>query len=149
MLHLLFKLGKDRYLLNTSQITEVVPLVKLKKIPRSPVHVAGLMNYRGVIVPVVDLCALTMEKPCASKQSTRIIIVSYSFSENDQKLLGIIAEQVTETKNVTAHQFSSGGILLEDTEDKDNDGEESDDMVQLFDLQRMVPKSEIEYLYQE
>ena len=57
MLFLVCHFGDDRYVLNTGQITEILPMVQLKRIPQAPPGVAGAFNYRGVPVPVVDLVA--------------------------------------------------------------------------------------------
>jgi chemotaxis-related protein WspB len=62
MLLLLFEIGNGRYALEVNQIIEIVPLVKFKKIPHSPDYVAGLMNYRGKGLPVIDLNLLLILK---------------------------------------------------------------------------------------
>ena len=58
MLFLLFQIGKDRYALEASRVVEVVPLLALKELPQAPKGVAGLFNYRGALVPAVDLSEL-------------------------------------------------------------------------------------------
>ena len=55
--------GDDRYVLNTGQISEILPMVQLKRIPQAPPGVAGAFNYRGVPVPVVDLAQLMLGRP--------------------------------------------------------------------------------------
>ena len=77
MLMLLFSLGQDRYAIESSQVVEVVSIVNLRKIPHTPDYVAGVFNYRGLIVPVIDLCSLTQGYPSHARFSTRIILVNY------------------------------------------------------------------------
>ena len=63
MLFLLFELGHDRYALDVRQIAAVLPLVAVKRIPRAPPAVEGLLNYRGAPVPVIDVSQLTLGRP--------------------------------------------------------------------------------------
>ena len=58
MQFLLFSLGNDRYGLDTRRVVRVLPQLELKEIPQAPGWVAGLMNYRGQPVPVIDLAML-------------------------------------------------------------------------------------------
>ena len=77
MLLLLFKLENERYGLDASQVAEVLPLVDLKRIPQALPEVAGVLNYHGELVPVIDLCKLVPGKPASPRLSTRIILVTY------------------------------------------------------------------------
>ncbi len=112
MLFLLFQLGKDRYALEASRVVEVVPLLALKKLPQAPPGVAGVFNYRGRPVPAVDLGALTVGQPASERFSTRIIIVNYPDDSGANHLVGLIAEQATETLRRDAKEFADPGVKL-------------------------------------
>lgn len=99
MLMLLFSVSNDLYALDSSQVVEVIPRVILRKIYHAPFYVAGLFNYRGTIVPVIDLCHLIQNKPSCPYLSTRIIMVSYWSKNKTKRCLGLMAERVTETLN--------------------------------------------------
>ena len=112
MLFLLFQVGKDRYALEASRVVEVVPLLQLSQIPQAPKGVAGLFNYRGRPLPVVDLCALALDRPAAERLSTRIIIVNHPDARGDARLLGLIAEQVTGLLRKEAADFTSPRVRV-------------------------------------
>jgi chemotaxis-related protein WspB len=112
MLFLLFQLGKERYALQASRVVEVVPLLELKQLPQAPNGVAGIINYRGRPVPVVDLCALTLGQPAAERFSTRIFIVNYPDDRGTNHLLGLIAEHATETLRKDVNDFVDSGVRL-------------------------------------
>jgi chemotaxis-related protein WspB len=97
MLYLLFELGADRYALDVRQVVEVLPQVESKAIPGAPIGLVGLMNYRGRPVPLLDLTQLTLRQPCACRMSTRIIVANYCEKAGETRLLGLLAERVTET----------------------------------------------------
>ena len=99
MLMLLFHAGDNLYALDSSQVVEVIPMVVLRKIHHVPDYVAGVFNYRGTIVPVIDLCHLIQGTACRSRFSTRIIMVNYTAKDGGHRRLGLMAERVTETLN--------------------------------------------------
>ena len=105
MLFLQFQIGPDRYALEASRVVEVIPLLGLKKIPHAPRGVAGMFNYRGEVVPALDLTALTTGQPAAERLSTRILVVRTSVAGRGSRLLGLIAERATSTMRKEEHDF--------------------------------------------
>ncbi|HEY3658440.1 MAG TPA: chemotaxis protein CheW [Steroidobacteraceae bacterium] len=108
MLFLKFRIGSESYALDTMQIAEVLPLLQITRVPKAPVGVAGLINFRGRAVPVVDLSELMLGEPARPHISTRLILVRYG-----EHLLGLIAEQATETMRREAGSFTDSGITSE------------------------------------
>jgi len=110
MLFLVFELARDRYVLDVSQVAEVLPLVAIKQIPQAPPAVAGILNYRGMPVPVIDVSQLTLGRPAARRLSTRIVLVHYPDSEGHTRLLGLIAERATQTVRREETDFVASGV---------------------------------------
>jgi chemotaxis-related protein WspB len=110
MLLLLFELGGDRYALDAADVAEVLPLVSIKRIPRAPVGVAGVFDFRGSPVPAVDLGEMALNRPAAPRLSTRIILVHYPDADGQKRLLGLIAEKVTETVRRERADFVPTGV---------------------------------------
>jgi chemotaxis-related protein WspB len=119
MLLLTFTAGPNRYAIDVARIVEIVPRVELRSVPHAPVFLAGLLGYRGHVVPVIDLCLLLDVAPCRDCLSTRIILVSVALDDHNQSkpdrgesgeaiggsrpdpvrptdLLGLIAERVSD-----------------------------------------------------
>jgi len=96
MLLLQFQAGGERYGLDIRQIIEVAPLICLRKIPHAVREVAGTFNYRGTLVPVLDVTDLLTGVPSRSLMSTRIILVDYPGDDGRRHILGLLAESVTE-----------------------------------------------------
>jgi chemotaxis-related protein WspB len=105
MLFLKFRIGEESYALDTARIVEVLPLLRVTRVPRAPAGVAGLITYRGWAVPVVDLSELMVGEPARPHISTRLILV-----RRDGHLLGLIAEQATETLRREAGSFADSGV---------------------------------------
>lgn len=110
-LYLLFRLGGDRYALDARDIAEVLGLRPFKQVPGAPAWVAGVMDRRGVAVPVIDMSALAGGGAAAAVTSTRLALVRYQAqSDGPEHLLGLILEQATETVHYDPAAFQSGGL---------------------------------------
>lgn len=114
MLYLLLRMGQARYALEARRIVEVVPMVQLKALPHSAAYVAGLFDYRGTLVPVVDLCRLTDGYACRAHLTSRIVLVDYPGADGVHQVLGLLAEQVTETAKLDAADFQPAGLRQPD-----------------------------------
>jgi chemotaxis-related protein WspB len=149
MLLLLFEIGEERYALPTTRVREIIPLVRLKKIPKTADYLAGLINFRGQPVPVVDLCVLIDNRSCEARLSTRIIMMEYPREGDNSKLLGMIAENVTETFKSEFAAPTTSGVLLDKNLYDQGVKTGSDEMIQWFDLKKILPAQEIERLLQD
>jgi chemotaxis-related protein WspB len=95
MLVLTFCIGPTRFVIDARRVSQVVPKVPLRALPLSEPYVAGLLDFRGTVLAVVDLGTRLFGTACTSRLSTRIIIVHIQHSDREM-LLGLIAEEVTE-----------------------------------------------------
>ena len=110
MLYLLFQLGNDRYALETGQIVEVLPVIDAKRIPGAPAGVAGVFNYHGAPVPLIDLGELALGSPSPALMSTRIILVTYIDEAGETHRLGLLAQRATETLRRSEAEFVDAGV---------------------------------------
>ncbi|MCG6880864.1 MAG: chemotaxis protein CheW [Deltaproteobacteria bacterium] len=140
MLVLLFYLGNTMYTMKCDRVREVAPIVSLKEVPHAPDYVAGLFNYRGVIVPVIDLRRLIQGKPCQMRMSTRIILVDYVKEDNTPYILGLMAERVTETARRDETDFVAPGLQLEEAPYLGGLMMQEQEMIQYVDLD-LLPES--------
>lgn len=134
MLVLRFYLGDIMYVMRSDRVKEVAPMVNLKKIPHAPDSLAGLFNYRGRIVPVIDLCQLIHGYPCRMRLSTRIILIDFP----NPPVLGIMAERVTEAINKSEEAILSPGIVMHNAPYLGGIVMEQKDMVHYIDLDRLA-----------
>lgn len=121
---LLFYVNNQCYALPSHEIVEVLPLVTIKTLPHTPEYFAGVFNYRGKIVPVLDLCQLMVGKPCCEHLSSRLIIVNSHDAYTDKSsvisttansalsMIGIIAERVVETLHKPEIQLVDANVQI-------------------------------------
>jgi len=148
MLLLLFEIGNGRYALDVNQVIEIVPLVKFTKIPATPNYVTGMMNYRGAGTPVIDLNQFIEAVPFEDALSTRIIIVKYLLQDTGEKPLGLIANNVTETVRTKLTSIPPAGMFMDKLLYEGEVIPATDDMIQWFDINKLLPQKEIGFLFE-
>ncbi len=135
MLLLTFTAGANRYAVVVARIVELVPRVELRPVPHAPAYLAGLLGYRGKVVPVIDLSVLLDAPRCPDRLSTRIIVVNAGPGEPNRRnqtghdsvedggstptdpnpdldILGLIAERVSDLITVRPEQVSPPAVQL-------------------------------------
>jgi chemotaxis-related protein WspB len=100
MVLLVFHVAGQLYAVEATRVVEVVPRLDLSPLPHAPEGLAGLLRYRRQMVPVIDLGIVLGNAPCPRLLSTRIILVDDQSPPRSLPALGLIAEQVSDLRNV-------------------------------------------------
>ena len=136
MLVLVFTIAGERYALPCREVVEVVPWVPLRAVAKAPRFLAGLLSYRGGILPVIDLGELIAGKPVAAQLATRIMIVR----GGEPGRVGALAERVTDAvvmdptqRRATPLRSSAAGYLGDLIR-------EGDRLTQLIEVTQLLPR---------
>ena len=98
MLELLeFRLGSERYALETRHVQDVHPLRELTPLPCTPPFVLGIVNVRGRILPVLDLKKFFDLPERGLTDLHRVILVRGNGLE-----LGLLADVIVGVRSVAA-----------------------------------------------
>lgn len=141
MLYLLFQVRDESYAVSARQVVEVVPAAKLRKQPKAPEFIAGLLNWHGTGVPVLDLCALFASGACARTMSSRIVLVNYRDGRGDVHVLGLFAENVVETLECDDTRFAPSGIKNPLTPWLGDVVTQNERLVQRVEVDRLLPQN--------
>jgi len=95
------------YGVDVQQVREIVRAQALTPLPRAPELVEGVIDLRGVIVPVVDLGRALGGAPIADPASSRIAIV-----EVDGLAFGLRADAASEVLAVAGTDVQSPPALV-------------------------------------
>lgn len=109
MLFLIFQLGQDRYALDARELLEILPLAQIKRLPHAPTGIAGMLDYHGVLLPVIDLSALTLGHAAAERISTRMIVVEMA----NGRRFALIAERANELLQREATDFTEAEVTVD------------------------------------
>jgi purine-binding chemotaxis protein CheW len=99
-----FQVGTEEYGLAISFITEAIRPLKITPLPRMPEFIEGVINLRGVIIPVVDLRKrFALADIHDDKRRMRMLITKGAVpaSPGDARgLLGLVVDSVQEVLHV-------------------------------------------------
>ena len=87
--------GKERIALDCKEIREILPFVGLKSAMNVSPFIAGLLDYHGTLIPVIDLSRLLHGRESCSRFSTRILLANFN-----SKVVGVIAENAADITSI-------------------------------------------------
>lgn len=149
MTFVVFQIGADRYALEIGRIAEVLPRVKMKAIPQAAKGIAGVFNYHGQPIPVVDLTALSLGRPASNSLSTRLLVVHCSGTDGAPRLLGLLAEQATTTAQFEPQDFQEAGVTTTGTPYLGPVASDARGIVQWVEIEKLLSPEVREQLWQQ
>lgn len=95
--YLSFILREEHFAIEINKVREVLDVTTLTKIPRMPEYLAGVINLRGNVVPVVDL-GYRLGMPSIEKTiNTCIMIVEIDVDGEEEAVpMGVLTDAVQE-----------------------------------------------------
>jgi purine-binding chemotaxis protein CheW len=102
--YLSFQLSKEEYGIAILKVREIIGMVDVTPLPRTPEYVLGVINLRGRIIPVIDLrLKFGMEaKPVTSE--TCVVVVDVGGDGETALRVGCVVDSVSEVVSVSAQQ---------------------------------------------
>jgi chemotaxis-related protein WspB len=97
MLLLTFQAGIECFGIDVLCIVDVAAVPHCRRVPLSPPYFFGLCQFRGAVIPVLDLSALLAGSPSRLLFSTRMIIVRIGVRDAPPQTLGLVAERAVQT----------------------------------------------------
>lgn len=101
---LTFRLGSERFAISIQSIREIIEFPGLTTIPLTPAFLAGVINLRGAVVPVIDLSVRFGRAKTEIGRRTCIVIVEVTV-EDELQPLGVIVDAVDEVVDIEAAQI--------------------------------------------
>jgi len=95
--YLTFLLGNEEYAFDILQVQEIKGLPRITPVPNVPAHVRGVMNLRGVIVPVADLRVRFALPEAADARSAVVVVASVA-----GRTVGLIVDAVSDVLSFRA-----------------------------------------------
>lgn len=96
-----FSVNALPYALRLEDVVEVLRMVKWQGLPKAPADVQGVVNCRGVMLPVLNLAAIVSLSPFQPTLSSSLIVV-----ETSVQRLALVVEAVEGVATVTRAQVS-------------------------------------------
>ncbi|MEK8026069.1 chemotaxis protein CheW [Pseudaquabacterium rugosum] len=100
--YLRFALGEERYAVRIDAVREILEVARMTPLPLMPAFVRGVMNLRGAVVPVIDLCARLGMASTRIGRRTCVVIVDITLAEDQgTQRLGMLVDAVYEVVDAT------------------------------------------------
>ena len=102
--YLSFVLGREEYGLEILKVQEIIGLMEVTRVPRTPSYVRGVINLRGRVIPVVDLRGKFLMPAVEDTEKTCIIVVQVT--QGDLTVtMGVIVDEVSEVLSFAQEQI--------------------------------------------
>lgn len=141
---LTFRLAEECYGIDVLKVREILDVVPVTKVPRSPEFMLGVINLRGHVVPVVDLRRRFGIARADQSKDTCIIVLEVEL-EGEGITLGILGDMVEEVVDLRADQIEPApriGSSLR-TEFIRGIGKQGDDFIILLDIDKIFTREEL------
>ncbi len=97
--YLTFLIRGEEYAVPILRVKEIIEYESLTRVPTTPLHVRGVMNLRGAVLPVIDLAA---KFGCPETETTRTtcIVIVETRHNDDLLVVGVLADGVSQVVDI-------------------------------------------------
>ena len=105
--YLTFKLGVEEYGLEILKVQEIIKMMDITRVPRTPPFVRGVINLRGKVIPVVDLRLKFCMESRENTEKTCVIVVQVAHANAASGVItmGTIVDEVSEVLDINSEQI--------------------------------------------
>lgn len=102
--YLAFELGGQCFAVEVSRVEVVLEFVPITRVPKSPPHLRGVINYRGAVIPVADLRLRFGDAATSSGPGSSIVVLQVRCGP-ETITMGILADAVHEVIDLDASRI--------------------------------------------
>ncbi|PIB34944.1 hypothetical protein BFP72_05815 [Reichenbachiella sp. 5M10] len=104
--YLTFELDREIFGVEVQKVVEIHELTHITAIPNAPAHMAGLLNLRGKILPLIDTKVKFGLPPIVPTVDTCIVVIEMVL-EGESMLVGTLVDSVQEVLMVAEEEIQS------------------------------------------
>jgi len=97
--YLTFFLEQEEYGIGILKVKEIIGMMAITSVPRTPEFIKGVINLRGKVIPIIDL-RLKFDMEAISYSERTCIIVVEMDSQVSTVQIGIVVDAVSEVLNI-------------------------------------------------
>lgn len=101
---LTFSLGNEGYGISILKVKEIIGMLSITQVPRTPDFIKGVINLRGKIIPIMDLRIKFGMEEKPYNERTCIIVIEVTI-QGVERLLGVVVDTVSEVININAEDI--------------------------------------------
>lgn len=94
---LTFYLGVEEYGIEILKVQEIIGVLPITPVPRTPSFICGVINLRGKIIPIIDIrLKLSMEAKTQTEETCIIVVKARGIE------MGIVVDKVSEVSDISS-----------------------------------------------
>ncbi|OVZ98667.1 chemotaxis protein CheW [Yersinia frederiksenii] len=143
--YLIFALGKEEYGIEILKVQEIRGVDRVTRIANTPDFITGVMNLRGIIVPIIDLRIKFQLQSAEVNDNTVIIVLNLT-----NRIVGIVVDGVSDVLALNTEQVKPApdfSVTLS-TKYLLGLGALDDRMLILVDIEKLLNSEEMEIVEQ-
>lgn len=103
--YITFLVDTEEYGVDALRVQEVIRYVTPVKVPNAPESILGVINFRGEVIPIVDLRKIFGFSPLVIDQYTVIVIM-----ETEGKIFGLVADRIMDMVNLPVSKINESSV---------------------------------------
>lgn len=137
---LTFMLDKEIYGIEINYVTEIVGIQSITEMPEMPDYIKGIINLRGVIIPVMDV-RLRFKKP-AKEYDDRTCVIVVDFNSIN---VGLIVDSVSEVMTIDEENILELPTINSSTSSRylKNIGKHGQNVILILDCENLLSENEL------
>lgn len=102
--YLSFKLGEEVFAANVAKVLNILEMTKITKVPQAPSYMKGVINLRGIVLPVVDTRVKFGMEPTEVTSNTCILVLEVDV-DGEVLQIGGLVDSVQEVLEIEPEQI--------------------------------------------
>jgi purine-binding chemotaxis protein CheW len=102
--YLSFFIDAEEYAIGILRVKEIIRYETVTRVPTTPKWIRGVLNLRGLVVPVVDLAAKFGLRETPVTAQTCVVIVETDV-DGERTLMGVVADSVSQVLDFAAAEI--------------------------------------------
>jgi len=134
-----FQIGQETFGLPISAVREIIRVPEITAVPNAAEHIAGVINLRGKIIPVIDLRKKFGVTGLEPHRNNRIVVV-----ELETRFVGLIVHSASEVLRIRGSEMQAPDEVFPKGEFDyvSRVGKLNGRLVILLDLEKLVRRGE-------
>lgn len=140
---IVFALGHEEYGVEVEKVKTIERMQKLTRVPKTPAFIKGVINLRGVVIPIIDLRSRFGLPEMEYTDNTRIIIVATGNIE-----VGLIVDSANDVTDIDTDHVEDPPEIVGGIRAKYLDGiaKIGDRLLVLLNLEQVLNQQELQQL---
>lgn len=148
--YLTFNLKNENYGIPLGRVKEIIAMLPITEVPKTPDYIRGVINLRGKIIPIMDLRVKFGLEEKEYNDRTCIIVVDLSNGETKRQT-GLAVDSVAEVVDIKSAEIEEMSSNENNSEDEFiiGIGKVKEKVVMLLDIEKILSKEAVKIMEME